>query len=472
MIPPMLRFLHDTYVMVFRRYPVLGRMALVAMLGELVFASINNYALPFYVLEDLKQPGATLGLLAATFLVVEMVLKMPFGHLSDRYGRRRFASLGLSALVVTPVVICALPTELVLGMPVLILAVLMPLRALDGVGAAALWPPLFAGVPDNVPSERRGVAMSVLNTSYLAGLALGPTLGGLAMRLAGGLGAGDSMVSKAPFALAAMAALSAALVARGLPEETKRRGNGQTARHPQMDPSTSLRASRAGADGRGSAAFGGTETAKRQGLGRTGPMIGTVMMISFCEMFAVGTLAPYMAPYIRQVTGIARSDVGLLLLLLFIPAGVLGIPVGHLVDRWPRHRVVQAAFWTAAVGMALVPLCGSLVTLLSVGVVVTMGFLFALPAWLALVADLAPEGRSGRVIGTMATAQGAGAFVGPLLGGHLWDINIRYPWYAAAAMLSLAGIAAVWCLGRCGRGEVAGDGEAGERGSSPGDTGG
>jgi DHA1 family multidrug resistance protein-like MFS transporter len=444
----MLRLLHDTYVMVFRRYPVLGRMAVVAMLGELVFASINNYALSFYVLEDLKQPGATLGLLASTFLVVEMVLKMPFGHLSDRYGRRLFASAGLSALVVTPVVICLLPTDLLLASPALIFAVLMPLRALDGVGAAALWPPLFAGVPDNVPSERRGVAMSVLNTSYLAGLALGPTLGGLAMRLAGGLGAADSMVSKAPFALAAMAALSAALVARGLPEEAKRRGNGRTARHPQMNT-----------DGRGCAAFGGTETAKRQGLGRTGRMIATIMMISFCEMFAVGTLAPYMAPYIRQVTGIARSDVGLLLLLLFIPAGVLGIPVGHLVDRWPRHRVVQAAFWTAAVGMGLVPLCGSLVTLLSVGVVVTMGFLFALPAWLALVADLAPEGRSGRVIGTMATAQGAGAFVGPLLGGHLWDINIQYPWYAAAAMLSLAGIAAVCCL----RGGGGASGEIGER---------
>jgi MFS family permease len=170
------------------------------------------------------------------------------------------------------------------------------------------------------------------------------------------------------------------------------------------------------------------------------------MLISFCEMFAVGTLGPFMALYINEVTGIAPSNVGLLLLVLFIPAGVLGIPVGHLADRWPRYRVVQAAFWTAAVGMALVPLCGSLVTLLSVGVVVTMGFLFALPAWLALVADLAPEGRSGRVIGTMATAQGAGAFLGPLLGGHLWDIDIHYPWLAAAGMLAVAGVAAVCCL--------------------------
>jgi MFS family permease len=182
-----------------------------------------------------------------------------------------------------------------------------------------------------------------------------------------------------------------------------------------------------------------------------------MMMISFGEMFAVGMLAPFMALYINEITGIAKSNVGPFLLLLFVPAGVLGIPIGHLVDRWPRHRVVQAAFWTAAVGMALIPACTSTVPLVLVGVVVTMGFMFALPAWLALVADCAPEGQRGRVIGTMATAQGAGAFMGPLLGGQLWDINIRYPFYAAAVMLSLAGTAAVCCLREGGAARPAGE---------------
>jgi DHA1 family multidrug resistance protein-like MFS transporter len=420
----MLRLLHDTYVTIFRRYPVLGRMAAVAVLAEILFACVNSYALPFYMRDDLRQSGATLGLLASIFLVVEMMLKMPFGHLSDRYGRRLFASAGLALLVVSPVVIFALPTDLLLATPAMIFVLLVPLRVLDGVGAAALWPPLFAAVPDNVPQAERGVAMSVVNTAYLAGLALGPTLGGLAMHAAGGLGAPDRLVSKAPFALAAAAVLGAALVARTLPEESKSQGGEEAKRR------------------RG-------EEARRRGVEESrasGRLIAAMMLISFGEMFAVGVLAPFMALYINEITGIAKSNVGLLLLLLFIPAAALGIPAGHLVDRWPRHRVVQAAFWTAAVGMALVPACGSLLPLLGVGVVVTMGFLFALPAWLALVADLAPAGKSGRMIGTMATAQGAGAFMGPLLGGHLWDINIRYPWYAAAGMLALAGLAALCCL--------------------------
>lgn len=423
----MFRFLRRIYVAVFRQYPVLGHMAVVAMVAEILFASVNNYALSFYVLEDLKQSGRSLGILASTFLVVEMLLKLPFGHLSDRFGRRLFASAGLALCVITPTIICAVPIDVFLAAPVLILVVLVPLRALDGVGAAALWPPLFAGVPDHVPQEHRGVGMSVVNTAYLAGLALGPTLAGLAMRLAASRGATAEWVGKAPFVLAAMAALGAALVARTLPESRARRVKEAAETRAAMPPSG---------------------------------VLFVVFLISFGELFAVGTLAPYMAPYIKEVSGMARSDVGVLLLVLFVPAGILGIPVGHMIDRWPRPRVVQAAMATAALGLWLVPACRSVVTLLAVGVVVMLGFLFGLPAWLALVADLAPEGRRGRMMGMMATAQGAGAFLGPLLGGVLWDVNIRHPWYAAAAILTVAAGAAVCCLGAGKPG--GGAGEAGE----------
>ncbi len=137
-ISPRFRFLHRIYVAVFRQYPVLGPMAVVAIVAEILFAS-----------------G------------------------------------GLALCVITPTVICTVPLDVFLATPVLILLVLVPLRALDGVGAAALWPPLFAGVPDHVPREQRGVAMNVVNTSYLAGLALGPALAGVAMKVWRAQGAGQ-----------------------------------------------------------------------------------------------------------------------------------------------------------------------------------------------------------------------------------------------------------------------------------------
>lgn len=410
----MFGFIYRTYIEIFRRFPVLVRIGAVALLAEILFASVNNYALPFYVLDDLRQPGRVLGLLISTFLIVEMLLKLPFGHLSDRCGRRILAALGLGLCVVTPAVICLVPLDVFLLAPGLVLMVLLPLRALDGVGAAALWPPLFAAVPDHVPERHRGVAMSILNVSYLAGLAIGPSLGGVAMKLFAAEGARAEWVGKAPFLLAAAAALAGALVARTLPR---------------------------GAEYAQPAAAPGASFAPR---GRA--PLGSVMFVTFGEMFAVATLAPYLAPYVREVTQLGKSDVGFLLLLLFVPAALLGVPIGHLTDRWPKHRVAQGAFLATALGLWGVPACHSLGPLLAVGVLVTIGFLFGLPAWMGLIADLAPAGKSGRVMGMMATAQGLGAFLGPLLGGHLWDLDVRYPWYAAAAVLTVAALAAVCCV--------------------------
>jgi DHA1 family multidrug resistance protein-like MFS transporter len=414
----MFRIFHSTYVAIFRRYPVLGRIAVVAVLGELLFASLNNYALSFYVLYDLGQPGLTLAVLVSTFLIVEMLLKLPFGHLSDRYGRRLFASVGLAVCALTPAAILAIPAEVFILTPALIYAVLMPLRVVDGAGAAALWPPLFAAVPDTVPSEKRGVAMSVVNMSYLAGVALGPALAGLAMKLWRAHGAGEEWVSKAPFAMAAAAALIGALAARTLPA----RGHaGEAEETPDDAESPPAR------------------------------LVAVVMVITFGEMLGVATLGPYLAPYVREVTHMDRSTVGLLLLVLFIPAGLLGIPIGHLTDRWPRGLVVKSALWLAAIGLCLVPLGAyrSVVTLLLAGVVVLMGFLFGVPAWLALITDLAPARQRGRMMGLMATAQGLGAVLGPLLGGYLWDLGEKghhYPWYASAAALTLAAVTALCCI--------------------------
>ena len=396
-------------------------MALVVVLGELLFASLNNYAFSFYVLDDLKRPARVVGILVSTFLVTEMVLKLPFGHLSDQYGRRRFAFLGLAACVVGPLVVCVVPTEVFTITPVLIYLVLMPLRALDGAGAAALWPPLFAAVSDHVPTQERGEAMGVMNTAYLAGLALGPTLAGTAMKLSKVAGGTGPWVGKAPFAMATAIAALGALVASRLPKTA----------------STPIRA--------------GEQLGVRL---PPGPVVAIIVVITFGEMFATATLAPYLGPYVRAVTGIDRSNVGFLLLLLFVPAGVLGIPIGHLTDRWAKRRVVQAALWISAVGLWAVPAADSLGPMMLAGVVVVLGFLFGLPAWLALISDLAPEGQSGRMLGIMATAQGAGAFLGPVVGGHLWDANIRYPFHAAAGLLTLSAAVALVFIGRCEAGRV------------------
>lgn len=418
---------HRTYLAIFRRYPVLGRMAVIVVLGEVVQSGVNNYALPFYVLDDLGQPGRTLGILVSSFLIAEMLLKLPFGHLSDRHGRRRFVILGIACSAATALVICLAPVGAFAAFPSLVFLILMPLRGVDGAGAASLWPPLFASVPDNVPSQERGVGMSVMNTAYLAGVAVGPAVAGASITLWRGSGLAPAWVSKAPFLMVVIAAAAGVAVAATLPARRAMEEEAAARARGQWPP---LR------------------------------VVAIIMMITLSEMFATGTLAPYLAPYLQRTGGVPRESVGFVLVGLFIPAGLLGIPLGHLADRWPKRRVVQMALLIVAAGLWGVPCCRALAPLAASGVVVMLGFMLGLPAWLALISDLAPEGHTGRVMGLMATAQGAGAFLGPLAGGYLWDVDIRYPFYAAAALLTLSAVIALLFLGAAQAGAAPRRGES------------
>ena len=54
------------------------------------------------------------------------------------------------------------------------------LRALDGLGQAAMWPSLYAYVGDVVEENKRGAAMGVLNVVYMIGTAFAFLAGGFA----------------------------------------------------------------------------------------------------------------------------------------------------------------------------------------------------------------------------------------------------------------------------------------------------
>jgi DHA1 family multidrug resistance protein-like MFS transporter len=399
--------LDEYFVRVFRDYPVLVPVAAVAIFGQISAASVNNFALSFYVLDDLHQPGRVLGYLTSSFLLTETLLKLPFGRLSDQWGRRPLIVLGLVAMLALPVVVAFVPAAAFVAVPALIYLLLLPLRLVGGAGSAAVWPPIFAIVPDEVPKRHRGAGMAVLNSTYSLGIAIGPALGGLVGALALKIGA-SHWAMRAPFALAAFAGLVAVGAAWLLPKEEP---PGRREQKSAVLPPARI--------------------------------IAIISSIAFVELFATSSLAPYLAPYMVQVTGITRSQAGYFLLLLGVPVVLLGLPLGRLTDRWPKYQVRQLALWISAVGMWGVPFLSSIWLIGLLGGLVVVGFLVGLPAWLALIAGLAPEGRRGLMMAFLATAEGIGGFAGPLVSGFLWEHNIRYPFFMSAAALTLAALMAI-----------------------------
>jgi MFS family permease len=156
----------ETYLNIFRRYPLLlgiGSVALVATLGFAVFIPI----LPLYLAEDLGISPGIIGLIFGAYAASETIFKTPMGVLSDRVGRRPVIMTGLVVSFLVPLVMIFVDHYLYF----------VGLQFLNGFAIAAFWPALSALTADEVPLTERATAMTVFNMSYLLALGLGPGLG-------------------------------------------------------------------------------------------------------------------------------------------------------------------------------------------------------------------------------------------------------------------------------------------------------
>lgn len=108
-------------------------------------------------------------LLAVTTLIVSA------GRLGDLIGRRRLLLGGITVFMLASVLCGIAPT----------LWALIAARAMQGLGAAILMALTVALVRETVPKEKTGSAMGLLGTMSAIGTALGPSLGGVLLAVAG-----------------------------------------------------------------------------------------------------------------------------------------------------------------------------------------------------------------------------------------------------------------------------------------------
>jgi MFS family permease len=398
---------------------VIWRIALVLGIAQLGFATILPL-LPLYLTERLGASVKLVGVVIASFALVETFFKPAWGGVADRYGRKPIILVGLVLSAIAPLLMS------VLRVPMLF----VPLRLVDGMGSATLWPSTAAAVADTTAPEHRATGMALLNTAFLGGMAAGPALGLFVAGAAGDPRAGFYL-SSALFVLAIV--LAAALF-----------------------PATHNHAGLPAARGGPPAAQGATAAHARAGYAsmfidslRISPMLSVLYFVAFVQMFGVGILIPIAAIYAKQVLGLREQAIGLLFLAVTIAVALAGVPGGRLADRIGKPRLITIGMLIGTVGMWLLPFGGGLPGLVVAGALLGVSYAFVLPAWLALITELAPPGRLGLAVGASETVQGMGIVLGPLLGGLLWDtLGPKAPFIASAIALTAGTVIAARAMRR------------------------
>jgi DHA1 family multidrug resistance protein-like MFS transporter len=380
---------------------ILARPGVVALLGfalvvETGYAVLNISTMPVYLKSERDFGEFGISMVLVAFLLSEALLKGPFGRLADRIGTWPLLLAGPLLSMGTSLLTPFVPDSDFESWA------LMGLRVLDGVGAAAVWPAAFAHMSLLVSDSERQRGLSLLNTCYLIGIAVALPLGGVVEQVSGSLSSGLTL-SAVLFGLAASVLLFGAW-------PKWRREDTVTVTRPLV-------------------------AVLRE--------IPTLLLIAFFAFLAVGFPMATLKLFAQDQLGLSGAAFGGLMMPGAIALAALSVPMTKLGERLGACAAVNFGLLMAVFGLWVISGTSGWsatpwwIVAIS-GIPVGLGFLLAMPAWLALVTQCDSADRGTR-LGAVMAAQGFGAIVGMPVGGALYEhVSPGSPFVASAFAVSVA----------------------------------
>jgi DHA1 family tetracycline resistance protein-like MFS transporter len=346
---------------------------------DLVGFGIVIPVLPYYA-EGTKF-GATptqVGLLFASYSVMQLVFSPVLGRLSDKYGRRPILLLSLLGTAIG---------FLVLGFATT-LWMLFVGRIIDGISGGNI-STAQAYIADVTTKENRAKGMGLIGAAFGLGFVFGPAIGGILSRWG----------INVPFLFAGgLAFLNVILLYFTLPETV-------TPDHP-------ARAS--AASGRG---WRQLIAALRE------PRLGYVLAIYFLGIVAFSIMTATFSLFMMFRLGYdAFHNGGVFAFVGIISAFVQGGLIGKLVKRFGEPLLViigALLFSLSLVAIPFVTPASGLAALLALGAATAIGQALSAPSLSSLASKTASAGEQGGVLGVMQSVASLARAVGPSLAAVL-----------------------------------------------------
>lgn len=345
---------------------------------DLVGFGIVIPVLPFYV-EGTKfnaTPRAV-GLLVASYSVMQLIFTPILGRLSDKYGRR-------------PVLLVSLLGTslgfLILGFATTLWMLFLG-RIIDGITGGNI-STAQAYIADVTTPENRAKGMGIIGAAFGLGFILGPGLGGVLSRWG----------INVPFLFgAALAFCNAILLYFTLPETV-------TKDHP-------ARAS--AATGRWSQLL---QSLKQRNL-------AVVLLIYFLFVVAFSMMTTSFAFFTMYRFGYDAHDTGWLFVFIGVVSAIVqGGLIGRLVERFGESALVVTGALLFTASLFVLPFTGpqtGLFWLLFVGGAFAFGQSLATPALTSLASKSAGRGEQGAILGVTQSVASLARTVGPLISAAL-----------------------------------------------------
>jgi len=374
---------------------------------DLVGFGIVIPVLPYYA--EATKFGATpsqVGLLFASYSVMQLVFAPVLGKLSDKYGRRPIL---LISLLGTSLGFLILGFATTLGM-------LFVGRIIDGISGGNI-STAQAYIADITTKENRAKGMGLIGAAFGLGFVFGPAIGGILSRWG----------INVPFLFAgALAFANAILLYFALPETV-------TGDHP---------ARVSAAAGRGWRQLIGSLRNSR---------LGFVLTIYFLSIVAFSIMTATFSLFMMFRLGYDAFHNGWVFAFVGIVSAIIqGGLIGKLVKRFgePLLVIVGGLLFSASLlAIPFVTPATGLFAILGIGAVTSIGQALSAPSLSSLASKTASAGEQGGVLGVMQSVASLARAVGPSLAAALIYSAVAHVGYDGQAqkMSDSSILRTFWC---------------------------
>lgn len=363
--------------------------------------------------ESLGAPGWAIGAILASLFLVQLVVSPLWGRWSDRVGRK------------TPLVLCTLlsATSMAVYAAADSLWWIAASRMLAGLGAANV-SIAQALVADVTKESGRASALGRIGAAVMAGITLGPGLGGWISQTYGSAALG--------WTAASLSLLAAILLLVALP----------------ASPATTVQ-----------------ETAKRPlfdfRLLREEASLRPLFLLAVVGWFALaclegtfGRLLEHRYTWPNSLLGVPfEKSVGAFGFIFSVESlvgvSVQGVLMSRIEKAWDLRTRLRVGYFLQGTGLLLTPFAPVLGVLLLFSAAYSAGTAIANPSVSAACSALTSAERQGELFGLLQGSRAIGFILGPTLGGAMFDIAPASPYVLAGAI----GLAASVLAGRLARAE-------------------
>jgi DHA1 family multidrug resistance protein-like MFS transporter len=325
--------------------------------------------------------AALVGAVFAAGLLANAAVRYPAGWAADRFGTRPVMVAGMA-------VYAALFLAYLVPLP---LGAFVALRFVHGAAAGAFWPAANGLIAELTPANQRGRAYGMMQSTNMAGMLLGPGVGGFV----------------ALFNLNAVFAISA--VACGLATVAIAMLPSVRAEAPAEAPAGAL---------------------------MIGRRLVPLLLLGAGTAYMIGTFDTIWPLYMTY-RGASTFSVGISFMAFALPATLLSAQAGALGDRLGPRRLVVVALLGTAIFSGIYPFVTSVAWLIGLGLIEGIFTISGSPSLNAEVSRMAEPGQQARTQGVFQTVQFGIQIVGALAGGALFTVSPTWAFLAITSVCVL-----------------------------------